>query len=49
MAIALTTLYRARHLNQIAEQQELFGDRGLARIRMRDDGKGATLCDRFSH
>ena len=43
MAIALAAFNCARHLNQIAEQQELFGDRGLARIRVRDNGKGTAL------
>ena len=35
----------ASHLNGPAEQQELFSQRGLARVRVADDRKGATARD----
>ena len=39
---ALARLDRARELDRVAEQQQFFGDRGLARIRVRDDREGAA-------
>ena len=45
MTITLAALHRARYLNQIAEQQKLFGNRGLARIRVRDYSKSASSLD----
>ena len=45
MAAALARLHRARHLDRAAEQQQLFGERGLARIGVGDDRKGAAAPD----
>ena len=45
MAAALARLYRACHLDRAAEQQQFFGERGLARIGMGDDRKGAAAPD----
>ena len=41
----------AGELDRAAEQQQLFGERGLAGVGMRDDGEGAPTRDRagFSH
>ena len=38
----LAALNRARHLDGTAEQQQLFGQGGLAGVRMGDDGEGAA-------
>ena len=43
MTRALARLHRARHLNRAAEQQQLFRERGLARIRVGDDGESAAF------
>ena len=43
MACGLAPLHRAGHLNGAAEQQ-LFGRRGLARVRMADDGEPAIVA-----
>ena len=45
MATTLARLHRARHLDCAAEQQQFFGERGLARVRVRDDRKGAAAFD----
>ncbi len=42
VAAALARLDRARHLDRAAEQQQLLGERGLARIRVRDDRESAA-------
>src|ERR1700679_834161 len=39
----LAALHGARHLNGAAEQQQLLGQSGLARVGVRDDGKGASF------
>jgi hypothetical protein len=36
-----------RELDRAAEQQELFGERGLAGVRVRDDREGAAAGDRI--
>ena len=38
-------LYRARELNRISEQQQLFGHRGFTGVRVRNDGKGTAAID----
>ena len=43
MTRRLTALDRARELNGATEQQQLLGHRGLARIRVRNNGEGAAL------
>ena len=43
-ARGLAALHRAGHLDRTAEQQQLLGQRGLARIRMADDGEGAAAA-----
>ena len=43
MAITLAALYRSRHLNQVAQQQQLFGNGSLTRIRVGDNGKGSAI------
>src|SRR5574337_78741 len=40
----LAALHRAGHLDRAAEQQQLLGQRGLARVRVADDGKGAATA-----
>ena len=45
VASGLAPLHRARHLNRPAEQQQLLGQGGLARIGMGDDGKSPPLAD----
>ena len=40
MAAALAGLHRTRGLNGATEQQQLFGQGRLTRIRVRNDGKG---------
>jgi hypothetical protein len=35
----------ARKLDRAAEQQQLLGERGLARVRMRDDREGPAARD----
>ena len=42
---ALARLDGAGHLDRAAEQQQLLGQRGLARIRVRNDGERAALGD----
>jgi hypothetical protein len=44
MARRLASLDRTRHLDGAPEQQELFGQGGLAGVRVRDDGKGASFA-----
>ena len=39
------TLHRARHLNSLAKQQQLFRHRRFTRVGVRDNGKGATRID----
>ena len=36
-------LHLARKMDRAAGQQQLFGQRGLTRVRMRDDGKGTAV------
>ena len=45
MAITFTPFHRARHLNQVAEQQQLLGYGCFARIGVRDDSKSPSLID----
>src|SRR3989344_2692134 len=45
MPRCLASLDRTRELDGAAEQQQLFGERGLARVGMGDDGEGATPGD----
>ena len=45
VARALARLDRARHLDRAAEEQQLLGQRRLARIRVRDDGERAAPRD----
>ena len=45
MARSLASLDGARHLDRAAEQQELFGQRRLAGVRVRDDRKTASAGD----
>ena len=40
----LVRLDRAGGLDGAAEEQELFGQRGFARVRMADDGEGSCVC-----
>ncbi len=40
----LAPLHRPGHLDRAAEQQQLFGQRGLARVRVTDDGEGAAAA-----
>ena len=42
MPLLAARLYGARQLDGAAEQEQLFRQRGLARVRMRDDGEGAS-------
>ncbi|MNR53372.1 hypothetical protein D3C85_1733760 [compost metagenome] len=42
MAVGLAGAHFAGHLDGAAEPQQFFGQRGLARVGVRDDGKGAT-------
>ena len=44
VARGLARLDRAGHLDRAAEQQQLFGQRGLAGVGMRDDGEGAAAA-----
>ena len=44
MAGGLAPLDRARHLDGAAEQQQLFGQGGLARVGVGDDGKSASFA-----
>jgi hypothetical protein len=37
MAVRLATLDRARHLDELAKQQQLFGDGGFTGIRVRNN------------
>jgi len=41
----LVGLHRAGGLDRAAEEQELLGERGLARVRVADDGEGPPLAD----
>lgn len=43
MPIGLLTFYRTGNLDELAQQQQLFGNRGLTRIRVRDDRESSTL------
>ena len=45
MTLCLARLDRAREMYRPAVEQQLLGERRLARVRMRDDGKGASLRD----
>ena len=45
VAIGFFAFDGARHLNQLAEQQQLFGDRGLTGIGVGDDSKGTSFID----
>ena len=45
MTLRLARLDRAREMYRPAVEQQLLGERRLARVRMRDDGKGASLRD----
>ena len=42
---AFLALDAASHLDRITQQQQFFGDRGLARIGVRDNGEGAPRSD----
>ena len=41
----LASLDGACHLNGAAEQQQLFSERGLARVRVGDDGKSSSSAN----
>ena len=43
MLIAFARLDAARRADCAAVQQQLFGQRGFARVRVRDDGKGSPF------
>jgi hypothetical protein len=43
MARGFPPFHGPRHLNRTPEQQEFFGEGGLARIGVRDDGEGAPF------
>ena len=45
---AFLAFYAARHLYGITQQQELLGNGGFTRVRMRDNREGATRCDSFA-
>ncbi len=45
VAAGLAALYRARHVDGAAEQQELLGQRRLPGVRVRNDGKRTPLAD----
>jgi len=45
MARRLAPLHRARHRDGAAEQQELLGECGLARVGVRDDREGPPPTD----
>jgi hypothetical protein len=45
MAITFTPFHSARHLDKIAEQQQLLGYGGLPRVGVRDNRKRASLVD----
>jgi hypothetical protein len=45
MAITFTPFHRARHLYEVAEQQQLLGYGCFARIGVRDDSKRPSLVD----
>src|SRR3546814_15632260 len=42
VARGLARLDRTGHLDRAAEQQQLLGERGLARVRVRNDREGAA-------
>jgi hypothetical protein len=42
VARRLAPLHRAGQLDRAPEQQQLLGERGLARVRVGDDGEGAA-------
>jgi hypothetical protein len=41
----LARFHRARKLDCAAEEQQFFGERGLARVRVGNDGEGAAAGD----
>jgi hypothetical protein len=43
----LAALDGAGHLDRTAEQQQFFRQRGLTRVRVGDDGEGASLGELF--
>jgi hypothetical protein len=45
MARGLASFHGAGELDRAAEQQQLFGERGLAGVGVRDDGEGAATRD----
>ena len=45
MTLRLARLDRSREMDCPAVEQQFLSERGLARVRMRDDGKGAPLLD----
>ena len=45
MAVGFARLHRTGNGDRLAHQQQLFGDGGLARIGVRDDGEGTALRD----
>ena len=45
MARRLACAHLAGDLNRAAELQQLLGQRGLARVRVGDDGEGAATGD----
>jgi hypothetical protein len=49
MTRRLAALHRTGQLNRAAEQQQLFGQRGLAGIGMADDGKSSPFADFIGH
>ncbi len=47
VAVGFARLDRTGHADRLAHQQQAFGDGGLTRIRVGDDGEGAPLGDFF--
>ena len=47
--LGLARFYRTRRVNCSSIEKELLGQRGLARVRMRDDRKRATAFVRLTH
>jgi len=43
MAVTFLTFYRTRCLDQITQQQEFFGNRGLTGIGVTNNSEGAAL------
>ena len=45
VTVGFTRLHRARDLDGLAHQQQLFGDGGLTGVRVGNDGEGTALGD----